>query len=421
MHIPVGTILELYGNGSPFNIDLTKHGFVLGKTGTGKSVLLERIFLTAIRRGLGGAFFDPHGTSADNILRHIPRHRQNDVVLVDLLTGRVPGMNMLEGENPDLRLNQFIDLLAHFYGSTSWLARSDYISRNLGRGVMNIIPDCTGLHIAKALTDDAYRASLAAKTKDAFILDFFKIYDDTWSAKQRDEAASAPLNKIDILNHPLVRVVIGQKKGLNLKELMDQRKILIFRLPLGEISQSVAAVIGAIATAMIRHGAMERKITKDSPQFIVVADEIQNFVRGFSHASFLAEVRKFKVSYFGGTQIIESLPEGAATAFFGNADNILVTRVGAEDAERVSHELRSSDPMSPPASTIQGLRVPDQHGGGYWYGKTATKSILFQALPPMKKEGDEAWLPTLIRQSLQMWGEDKQTIERQLQSFMTNR
>jgi hypothetical protein len=419
MEIPIGTIQELYGHGSAFPYYLNGHGFILGKTGTGKSTTLERIFITAIRLGLGGAFFDPHGISVDFILAHLPKNRTNDVVLIDPQKDRVPGINILEGENKNLRVDQAIDLLANFRGSTSWGARSDYITRNLGRAVVQLIAGCTLLHLDRVFTDDDYRASIRANTTDQFILKFFQAYEEKWSDKQRDEASAAPLNKLDVLNHPLVRTIVGQRHGLNFRELIDQRKIILFRLPVGEIGQEVASVLGAIGTAGLLHGAMEREITSSSAQFITVADEIQLFIRGLATEQLLSGARKYRLSYIGGTQTLEQMPEGAPEAFFGNSTNTLIGRVGAKDAERAAEELATISNTSPPAAMIQNLRLPDAGAGAYWYGKHKTKgAVLFEALPPVKKRGNEAWRPTVIRQSLQNYSSDKAEIESKLQRFL---
>ncbi|HKO54855.1 MAG TPA: hypothetical protein VJ276_03190 [Thermoanaerobaculia bacterium] len=178
MQLPIGKKRMLWGWSSDYSIDASGHSFFIGKTGTGKSTVLESIFLQSIRSGLGGCFIDPHGLSADTLAQKIPRWRTNDVVWFDPTAEAVPGLNPLEGQNRDLRLDQFIDILAHFYGSSSWLARSDYISRNLGAAVLELVPQCTPLHISRAFVDDAFRAQLAARTGQQLYDFYTTLIDD---------------------------------------------------------------------------------------------------------------------------------------------------------------------------------------------------------------------------------------------------
>ncbi|HSY47204.1 MAG TPA: TraM recognition domain-containing protein [Thermoanaerobaculia bacterium] len=408
MNIPIGRKRIYYGWDSPFEVDLDHHGFFIGKTGTGKSTVLEGLCVRAIRMGLPMCIIDPHGSLADGIAGKIPRWRQNDVIWFDPADPeKVLGLNLLEGQNPDLRLDQLLSILANFYGSTSWLGRADYVSRNLGMAVMRTVPNVTVIHITRAFVDDDYRHSLSARVTDEFNLQFFKKYDETWDKRQREEAAASPLNKFDILNKPVLRDIVGQPRGINFGEIMAGRKILICRFAKGQIGGEVAAVLGALVTAGILFAALEREVTKDTPTFGVVIDEFHNLTRGVAHEHLLSETRKYRISLTMADQTIEQLPEGAEAGIFGNVSNLIVGKVGATDARRLAAELGIPEPL-----TLQRL---SPH---YWYGRTTSDPILFEADGPIKKFGDEAWRSTLIRRSRSNYGQPRQQIEAKLQKFL---
>jgi hypothetical protein len=419
VNIPVGIKRQYFGWNAPFEINARGHSFIIGATGTGKSTLLESLIVQQIRLGNGVLVIDPHGQLVESVAQLIPRHRTNDVIWFDPTSEKVPGLNPLRGKNPDLRVDQFIDILAHFYGSGSWLARSDYISRNLARAVTQIVPNPTAIHITRAFIDDDYRHALAAKATDTFIQSFFRQYDEKWDKRQREEAAAAPTNKLDILNKPVLRDIIGQPGGLDLGSIMDSRKILLCRFAKGLLGPEVTAVLGAIMTSMVLHAALERLRSSDRPLFSVYIDEFHNLTRGMAHEHLLSETRKYSIALTLADQTIDQLPEGSESSIFGNVSNLIVGRVGARDAERLAKELASPSPFTPTPTSLQTLKKPDGSGAGYWYGKATYDSILFEAFPPMTKRGDEAWKATVIRRSSSNYGEDRKAVENRLTRFLS--
>jgi hypothetical protein len=134
---------------------------------------------------------------------------------------------------------------------------------------------------------------------------------------------------------------------------------------------------------------------------------------------FAQDWRKYSIALTLADQTINQLPEGAEASIFGNVSNLIVGRVGARDAERLSKELASPSPFSPTPTSLQNLKKPDHESAGYWFGRSTHDAILFEALPPIKKRGDEAWPGTVIRTSRSNHGELRTDIEDKLKRFLS--
>jgi DNA helicase HerA-like ATPase len=410
MNIHVGELLQLYGDPQQ-KIDGTKHAAMFGATGAGKSTLLFNSALQYIRNGWGLAMVDPNGDLIDKFLHFIPKKRANDVILIDPTAEYVPGLNPLHGDNLDLRLEHLISILAQFYGSSSWLAQSDYISRNVGRAVIRIVESPTALHVSRALNDSEYRKELAERSTDPSIQQFFRRYDEEWDKRQREQASAPPINKFDVLLKPYLKEVIGQRKGLDIGKAMDDGKIILCRFSKGRLGADTAAFLGSIFTNMVLFAALARDGRRfhERKPFALLIDEFHNFTRGNSHEYLLSETRKYGVALTIADQTIDQLPEGSEASIFGNVSSLIVGRVGARDADRLSKELGLPEPK-----TL--LNLPPY----YWYKKTFQGTHYFKGLPSLPKRGDEANRDKMIRRNLPMYGTKRTDVERDLNNFLLN-
>jgi DNA helicase HerA-like ATPase len=404
MKIPLGQLQTMWGDPNP-KLDGTVHTHVIGETGCGKSTLLLNLFSAYVRAGYGIALNDPNGDMAAMAMDLVPKGRLRDTVVVNPLAERVVGFNPLEGKNPELRVENALGILAHFYGTNSWLARADYISRNLALAVVKTIRNATLFHITRALVDDEYRAYVSKRSPSDFHL-FFKAYDEKWPAKERETAAASPLNKFDLLNKPNIRAILGQSSGLNLREVLDRRKILFLSFPKGLLGEETTALLSAIFTAGITHAALERADTKFRPPFAFIMDEAQNNFRTNAVITLLTESRKYGITLIAAFQTTTQIEPDMLSILLGNTPNKLYYAVSAEDAQKLSPELGLANPKM-----LVGL------GRGYCYARLTrdgrkSSPLLIKTNPAPHLFGDETTRDAVIRWSLSNHGTPRGIVDR---------
>ncbi len=410
MLIPLGELQNLWGD--PFPKLDPKHTMIVGETGCGKSTLLLNLVQSFVRAGYGVALNDPNGDMADQAMQLVPKSRLGDTIVVDPFSDRPVGLNPLQGNNPELRVENFLAILAHFYGSTSWLARADYISRNLALAVVKSIDNATAFHVTRTLVDDDYRAFISKRAPGDFHL-FFQQYDEKWPEKERDNAAASPLNKFDLLNKPHIRCILGQPRGLNLREVLDHQRILFLRFPKGLLGEETTALLSAIFTAGITHAALERADTRKRPPFAFIMDEAQNNFRTNAIHTLLAESRKYGISLYTAFQTSKQLKPDDFSILLGNTPNKICYVVSAEDAERLAPELSLENPkmLTRLARGTCYARLTDEHG-------RKTNPLLIKLNGPPKRRGDETSREKVIRWSLQNFGISRAKVDDQLNRFM---
>ncbi len=313
----------------------------IGKTGMGKSILLENLAIQDIRMGNGLGFIDPHGGTAEKLLDFIPEERANDVIYFAPFDTEYPvSFNVLEDVGKDQRHLVADGLMAAFkkIWPDVWSARMEYILNNILLALLEY-PDSTLLGVNRMLADKAYRDAVVNHISDpavkAFWTDEFARYTDRFMT----EAGAAIQNKIgQFTASPLIRNLIGQPKStFNIRELMDNRKILIMNLSKGRIGENNAGLIGGMLITKIYLAAMSRANMTDAdiarlPTFYFYVDEFQTFVND-SFADILAEARKYKLALTIAHQYIEQMPETVRNAVFGNVGTTISFRVGPFDAE----------------------------------------------------------------------------------------
>lgn len=334
----------------PFGIkaeDRSRHMYIIGKTGMGKSTLIENMVVQDVKNGEGFAFIDPHGKSASLILDYIPPERIKDVIYFAPFDMDNPiAFNVMEDVGPDKRhlvANGLMSAFKKIWGPETWSARMEYILGNVLLALLEY-PDATLLSVNRMLTDKAYRKKVVDNVKDpsvkAYWVDEFAKYTETYTK----DATPAIQNKIgQFTANPLLRNIVGQpKSSFDLRKIMDERKILIVNLSKGQLGEGNANLLGGMIITKLYLAAMSRAdLTegelKKLPNFSMYVDEFQSFANE-SFADILSEARKYKLSLVIAHQYIKQMDEKVADAVFGNVGTQIMFRVGAPDAEFLEKE-----------------------------------------------------------------------------------
>ncbi len=328
----------------PFGIkrkDRARHMYVIGKTGMGKSTLLENMAIQDIRNGEGMAFIDPHGGTADRIMEYVPEHRKKDVVYFAPFDMEHPiAFNVMEDVGYDKRHLVVSGLLSAFkkLWVDSFSARMEYILSNTLLALLEY-PGATMLDVNRMLVNKNYRKKVVDNVKDPIVKDFWNGEFASYSDRYTQEATPAIQNKVgQFTSNPLIRNIIGQpKSSFDLRELMDQKKIIIINLSKGRVGDTNTQLLGSMLVTKIYLAAMSRAdvsaaVLDKLPQFYFYVDEFQNFANQ-SFADILSEARKYKLNLIIAHQYIEQMEEEVRDAVFGNVGTTIAFRVGPFDAE----------------------------------------------------------------------------------------
>lgn len=331
----------------PFGIktdDRRRHMYVIGKTGMGKSTLLENMIIQDIRAGRGLAVVDPHGDLVEKVIRYIPSYRVNDIVYLNPADVDFPiAFNILESVDPTHRHLVASGLIAVFKKMwlDSWGPRLEHILRNTILALIEY-PGSTLLGVTRMLVDKVYRKKVVDQLSDPIVKAFWRDEFASFNDKFRSEAVSPIQNKIgQFLSSSIIRNIVGQSKStIDMREIMDSGKILLLNLAKGRIGEDNAGLLGAMMITKIQLAAMSR-IDIPEPErrdFFLYVDEFQNFATE-SFASILSEARKYRLDLIIAHQYIEQLDEKVQAAVFGNVGTIICFRVGAGDSEFLAKEF----------------------------------------------------------------------------------
>jgi energy-coupling factor transporter ATP-binding protein EcfA2 len=328
----------------PFGIkakDRQRHMYVIGKTGMGKSTLLENLAAQDIMNGEGMAFIDPHGSAAETLLEYIPEHRIDDVVYFAPFDMEHPvSFNVMEDVGPDKRHLVVSGLMSTFkkIWVDAWSARMEYILTNALLALIEY-PDTTLLSVNRLFADKAYREKVVEYIKDpavkSYWVDEFASYTDRYIA----ESVPAIQNKIgQFTGNPLIRNIIGQPhSSFDIRKMMDEKKILIMNLSKGLIGETNANLLGSMLTTRIYLAAMSRadlpvEVMRRMPNFYFYVDEFQSFANS-TFANILSEARKYHLNLIIAHQYVDQMEEDVRSAVFGNVGTTIAFRVGPFDAE----------------------------------------------------------------------------------------
>ncbi|MBU6370907.1 MAG: type IV secretion system DNA-binding domain-containing protein [Patescibacteria group bacterium] len=328
--------------------DRTKHVYAIGKTGMGKSTLLENMAIQDLANGEGMAFLDPHGKTAELLLDFVPAERINDVVYFAPFDTDYPiSFNVMEDVGADKRHLVVSGLMSAFkklFGEESFSDRMQYILQNTILALLEY-PGATMLGINRMLTDKAYRAKVVANVTDMSVKSYWTQEFANYTERFAAEAVPAIQNKIgQFTANPLIRNIIGQpKSSFDFRKIMDDGKIMIINLSKGRVGEANANLLGSMLITKIYLAAMSRadipeKRLKLLPNFYLYVDEFQSFANE-SFADILSEARKYKLNLTIAHQYIEQMSEEVRAAVFGNVGTMIAFRVGAYDAEVLEKEF----------------------------------------------------------------------------------
>ncbi|MEK7548500.1 MAG: TraM recognition domain-containing protein [Patescibacteria group bacterium] len=329
--------------------DRRRHLFMIGKTGVGKTTIFETMIEQDIHQGRGLCFIDPLGDAIVSIMKKIPTHRANDVILFDPSDTSYPlGLNLLEWNQPrekDFLIQEVIEIFYKLFDPNrtgivgpQW----EHWARNAALTVMSLPGGGTLIDIPKLFMDDAFRARAIEQVSDPIVRSFWKEQLAKTADFHKSEMYNYFISKFGrFMTNDLMRGIIGQQKSsFNFRSIMDEGKILLVNLSKGKIGDINANLLGLVLVAKLQAAAFSRA---DQPEeqrrdFYLYVDEFQNFATK-TFATILSEARKYRLSLNLTNQYFAQLSEEIQPAIIGNVGTLIAFRVGADDAEFLVKEL----------------------------------------------------------------------------------
>ncbi|HET8548424.1 MAG TPA: type IV secretion system DNA-binding domain-containing protein [Bryobacteraceae bacterium] len=337
--------------------DRRAHMYIVGKTGTGKSTLIETLVRQDLANGEGLALLDPHGDLVERVLAAVPDRRQSDLVWFDVPNATRPlGFNPLEKVSPEKRplaASGLLDVFKKLWAD-SWGPRLEHILRNALLLLLDQ-PDATLADVLRLLDDRAYRRTAAMNTANGAVRTFWLREYESYPERFRIEAIAPIQNKVGaFLSNPILnRIVTQPRSAFDPRQVMDSGGILLVNLAKGRIGEDAAALLGALLVSRIGVTALSRAEIpeQDRRDFYVYLDEFPNFTT-LSLAGMLAELRKYRVNLILAHQHLSQLDPQIRDAILGNVGTTIAFRLGIGDAELLepefAPEFRAADLASLP-------------------------------------------------------------------------
>jgi type IV secretory pathway TraG/TraD family ATPase VirD4 len=324
--------------------DRLSHVYIIGKTGTGKSSLLENFVLQDLHRGEGFTLIDPHGDLVERIARSVPKSRQKDIVYFDPSDPTQPyGYNPLKRVQPDKRAlaaSGIMEVFRKTWGERAWGQRMEHILRNTLLLLLEQ-PEATLNDVLTLFRDKQYREAAARNCRNAQVRDFWLLEFPKYSRFAAEAAAPIQSKVSAFLSDPtLCRVLTNPKKPLHIRKLMDDGKILLVNLSKGKLGEDSAALLGGLLVTTIGLAAFSRADIPEwerRPHWLYM-DEFQSFTT-LSLANMLSELRKYKVGMTLAHQYLHQLDPDIRHAVLGNAGTLISFRLGAQDARYIALEF----------------------------------------------------------------------------------
>ncbi len=335
------------GSRHPFGIkraDRRAHTYIIGKTGTGKSTLLETFMMDDIEKGQGFALLDPHGDLVKKLRKQIPPSLEDRVIDFDASDPATPyGFNPLayvrELRRP-LATSGLVHVFKHLWAD-SWGPRLEYILRNCIASLLDF-PNADLSDISRLLTEPAFRAKVLKFIKNEDLTKFWLKEFNDYPDRFRLESISPIQNKVGaFLSNPILkRIVTKPERPLNLRRVMDEGKILLVNLAKGSIGEDTANLLGSLLISRFDLAALSREDTPevDRPDFVLYMDEFHNFTTQ-SLVFMMSELRKYRLSLVLAHQYLSQLQPSIRDAILGNAGTIIIFRIGAMDAQELGPEF----------------------------------------------------------------------------------
>jgi len=395
--------------------DRRRHMYVIGKTGMGKTNMLENMVIADIKAGRGVGVIDPHGEFAEKMLDFVPEDRLDDVIYFNPADIEYPiAFNPLEQVDPEHRHLVASGIMGVFkkIWPDVWSARMEYILNNSLLALLEY-PGSTLLGIMRMLAEKDYRQKIIEHLRDPVVKAFWVNEFARYTQRLEVEAVAAIQNKVgQFVSNPLIRNIIGQThSAIDMREVMDKGKILIVNIAKGRIGEDNSALLGAMMVTKLQLAAMSRV---DMPMekrrdFYLYVDEFQNFSTE-SFANILSEARKYRLNLILAHQYIEQLHEKVRAAIFGNVGTIVCFRVGAEDAEFLEKEFlpefNANDLVNLAKYNIYVKLMIDG---------IASKPFSAETLEPAKPS-HESFKDVIIENSRNKYGTPRQIVEEKIAS-----
>ena len=323
--------------------DRRRHLYCVGKSGSGKSKLLELLIKEDLDAGKGVGVLDPHGDLVDNCMEFVPKHRLKDVVYFDPADIDFPiSFNPLENVDEAYKMQVtlgFIQIFKKLFGS-NWSDRLEHVLRYTVLALLDS-PNTTVLSILKMLTDKNYRQNIVSRIKDSVVKNFWVSEFAGWSEKFDAEAITPLLNKVgQFVDTNMIRNIIGQPDNrINIRDIMDNEKILFMKVSKGLLGEENSSLLGSMIITKLYQAAMSRADVKEDKRkdFYFYVDEFQNFATE-TFAEILSEARKYKLNLTIAHQYMGQVSDLVKKTVFGNVGSIVSFRVGADDASHLAGE-----------------------------------------------------------------------------------
>lgn len=317
--------------------DRRRHVYIIGKTGMGKSTLLENMIINDILKWRWVAVIDPHGDLAEAVIGHIPKSRTNQVIIFDPSDREWPiAFNMLDNVSAEQRplvASGLVGIFKKIFGE-SWGPRLEHILRNIVLALLEY-PNTTLISIPLMLTSEVYRNKVVNKITDPVVKKFWTWEFAKMAPNQKVEASGPILNKVgQFLSSSILRNVLWQpKNSFSIRWAMDNKKIIIVNLSKGKVWEDASALLGAMMITKFQMDAMSRADIPENERvdFYLYVDEFQNFATD-SFATILSEARKYKLNLVMANQYIDQMQESVRGAVFGNVWSIVSFQVWYHDA-----------------------------------------------------------------------------------------
>jgi hypothetical protein len=394
--------------------DRAGHVYILGKTNTGKSTLIQNMAASDIERGHGMALIDPHGDLSVSVLDLVPPGRLKDVIYFNPADLDYPiafnPLDKVEPEKHHLIVSGLISVFKKMCTRDSfWGPRMEHILRNCILALLEQ-PQSTLADIPLLLTDKYFRAEVVGKVTNQNVRNFWLLEFEKYNAWLKSEATAPILNRIgQFLSTPLIRNIVGQQKSsFNIRRIMDEGKILIADLSKGKIGEDNCSLLGSLLVTKLQLAAMSRA---DMPEehrrpFFLFIDEIHSFLT-LSFMDILSEARKYGLYLTLSHQYVEQLDERVRAAVIGNVGTIISFRVGVEDAKLLARELypvfNESDLVNLPNHHIYLKLMIDGH---------TSQAFSAMTLPPAT--ATVSYREQIIDQARKVYGTPREEVERRI-------
>lgn len=400
--------------------DRRRHLYIIGKSGTGKSVLLANLARQDILAGKGVCVVDPHGDLVEDILAHVPPERADDVVIFNPSDMERPiGLNMLEAKTEDQKDFAVQEMIAIFYKLFPPEMIGPMFEHNMRNVMLTLMGDVsdtgTIIDIPRMFTDDSFVKKYLVKVKDPVVRAFWEKEMAKTSDFHKSEMLGYLISKVGrFVENEMMRNIMGQQRsGFDFREIMDKQKILLVNLSKGTTGEVNAKLLGLIIVAKLQMAAMGRAELPESERkdFYLYIDEFQNFVTD-SIATILSEARKYRLDLTIAHQYMGQLTDDKGRAqirdaVLGNAGTICSGRIGPEDADVLTKEFApvfgQFDLLNPPPYSYYTKLLIDNE---------ASKPFSMQTYPlePGNRERAEA-----IRQLSRLkFGRDRRIVEAEI-------